>query len=168
MGDIHELRQPDHNDKAQWVQSIAVEEEFVRLHGRALDVVINPEKYLAIGGCYAADLYNYRHHTLADLKVQRTPFLSDNERIPHQFCVTLNVMDVIAYGTQYGPRFIIYFWLQHPSNDANGVYAISMKSLGADLQKNRRHMHAYRGRDGSDGNKTHSFLLDVRSMEKVV
>ena len=155
----------DPNDKDTWVDNADEEAEFVNIYGKDIGAILNPAK---IFDTFAADLYSYRYDTLADLKVQREPYrTSGNYGVKSEFCVTLNVMDIIRYGSLHGGRFLIYFWLQHPNNPQNGVYCTSIKRLYDSITKRRRQIHAYQTRNGADGNKTHSFVLDINDLTKV-
>ena len=157
----------DPNDKALWVNNAEKEAEFVNIYGKQLNLILNPAKLV---DPYAADLYNWEYETLADLKVQAEPFRSSGTTygIPPERCVTLNVIDVVRYGALHdGRRFIIYFWLCHPESPHNGVYGVKLPTLYKDIHNLRRAIHSYQTRDGKNGNKKDSFVLDVTVFKRL-
>lgn len=153
------------NQKDLWVANDGEESEFVSIYGRKLGLILNPAK---VEDRYAPDLYCWKYETLGDLKMQKTPYLTavrygvDTDR-----AATLNVLDLVRYGSEYGNRFLIYFWILHDPGKINGVYCASVKSIVKDICMNRRRIHEYQTRDGTDGNKTHSYVLDFTAFTKV-
>lgn len=138
--------------------------EFVYRYGKKLLVAMNPAKEY---DTYAPDLFSLRLG-LADLKVQSEPYrTSDRYGVPTENCVTLNVYDLTRYGIMYGPSFPIYFWLKHPQNENNGVYVSTCKEIMDGITLRKRKIHGYITRNGEDGNKTHSWVLDVRDFSRL-
>lgn len=162
---------PDHNDKRVWVNNSADESLFLERYGQALGLVFNPRKTHG-GDKYAPDLYCYKHNVLADLKVQRCIFREAGVRygIEPENQLTLNVIDFAEYVVRYGYKFQLYFWVdrQAPLTTVkNGVYGASLLTVAELMREKGVKIHQYVNRDGSDGNKTHSFMLDLTDLQKL-
>lgn len=155
------------NDKEHWVDNWADEMEFVLRYGKRLRLTMNPSKE---EDRFAPDLFSIKLGCLADLKVQREPYrTSERYGVPTERCVTLNVYDLTKYAVHYGGGFPIYFWLDHPDNPvSNGVYEATCREIMDSITFKRRKVHGYMTRDGEDGNKTHSWVLDVIDFRKVL
>ena len=157
----------DANDKDAWTNNSKDENEFVTKFGKSLGFVLNPEKNKNRGR-FLPDLFSTSFNTLADVKIQSTPFITAGlHGVSSERCVTLNVMDLVRYSVYYGGKFLIYFWVRYPENSLNGVYCATCRKIVEDITFNRRHIHKYQTRDGTDGNKTHSFVLDVTVFDRV-
>jgi hypothetical protein len=156
----------DPNDKAHWVSHPEDELEFVLRFGLQLRLIMNPAKEV---DRYAPDLFSIKMGTVADLKVQKEPYrTSERYGVPTERCVTLNVYDLTRYSVYYGGEFPIYFWLDHPENANNGVYVATCREIMDSITFKRRKVHGYITRDGSDGNKTHSWVLDVSDFGRLI
>ena len=154
----------DPNDKAHWV-SHTDELEFVLRFGKRLRLIMNPAKET---DPYAPDLFSLSLGCLADLKVQKEPYrTSYRYGVQTEHCVTLNVYDLTRYGIAYGAGFPIYFWLYHPENENNGVYVATCQEIMDSITLNRRKIHGYITRDGDDGNKTHSWVLNITDFKRL-
>jgi len=154
----------DPNDKDHWV-SHTDELEFVLRFGKRLRIMMNPAKET---DPYAPDLFSVAFGGLADLKVQKEPYrTSENYGVRTEHCVTLNVYDLTRYGITYGKGFPIYFWLNHPQNENNGVYVATCQQIMEGITLHRRKIHGYMTRDGRDGNKTHSWVLNITDFERL-
>jgi hypothetical protein len=57
--------------------------------------------------------------------------------------------------------------MKHPENPANGVYLATCWQIMEAISLRRRKIHSYQSRDGSDGNKTHSWVLDINDFKKI-
>jgi len=154
------------NDKQHWVDNRGDEMEFVFRYGRQLRLIMNPAKE---EDRFAPDLFSIKLGSLADLKSQREPYrTSERYGVPTERCVTLNVYDLTRYSVLYGGSFPIYFWMDHPDNRLyNGVYEATCREIMDSITFKRRKIHGYMTRDGEDGNKTHSWVLDVIDFRKV-
>ena len=156
----------DPNDKQAWVENANDEVEFVSVYGKRLGVILNPAK---VDDRFAPDLYSYRYNTLADVKKQQEPFRKAMELfgIAPERCVTVNVLDVVRYAAKHGGVFLIYFWLQHPENANNGVYASSIRNLVQRIVTQRRMIHQYQTREQGGENKTHSFVISLDDLTRI-
>src|SRR4051812_29855745 len=84
-------------DKTRWCKDgERVEQSFVRLHGRTLDISINPEK---ANNPYSPDLLNLISNVRGDLKTQNTPFFKaqDLYAIDPTYAVVFNLKDRERY-----------------------------------------------------------------------
>ena len=151
------------------------EVDFVDKFGKQLGIIINPSK--EVDKC-APDLYILKGSTVADLKVQRTPFfLSEKEyNIPPQYCWTFNVSDLFDYSVRYSDRLVILIWIKYDQDLENyGVKVAAEESIYATslfhlkklvLDEGKVHHYIRRGND-TNGNAYGSHTLDLRRITKI-
>lgn len=162
----------DLQDKAVWCkEGFKTEEVFVDLHGKALQIQINPEKET---NAYAPDLIEASGN-LADLKTQNTPFFKSEKLygIPPRYAVVFNLKDRTRYNSKY-PLITVYFWVDWVSvgfqmgnyrkniEPLIGVWKIEMPSFNDLL--NLAPVHNYQQRiSDQKGNAKGSYILDIRN-----
>lgn len=175
----HRLSYHDLQDKGQWcVNGASQEETFVSSFGKQLGVRINPEKRV---NKYAVDLID-NNGTLADLKVQNTPFFKAKSLFGKdpQFCVVFNKKDKERY-ERYYPNCNIYFWVdwiatfydsdtEHPNSQKinvkpmKGVWQIEFQDLLKIINKSPLHEYLQRRCD-NNGNAKSSYILNLQEKE---
>lgn len=170
---MKENSQPDDvNDKKSWIDyGDQCEFDFVKMMNKAGFVAeINPEKTMNV---YAPDLIvNGR---VAELKTRRSPFFMSQKKygIDPNYAVTINTRDVDRYASE-NPGMMIFFWTTYNKETRygveiagiDGVWAIRMDKLYR-LTRDAP-VHKYVSRDGSGGNKTESYVVDLNDMEQLV
>lgn len=150
------------NDKAAWCEAGAEAElAFVeRMQAAGYRVRMNPDKEK---DKYTYDLLLVWHgeERPADLKTRDTPFLKSKELygIDSAYAVTLNVADCKRYAKLY-PNIVIIFDVRY----AEDVRIVTLDGLRDLYRDKRMPIHRYKTRDGEDGNKVESFVIDIRSL----
>jgi len=158
--------------KGAWCEAGAkTEEVFVAKHGKALSLIINPEKATSP---YVPDLFNTSTRVMGDLKTQNTPFFQATSRYGQdaQFAVVFNQKDAERYARHY-PDIEIYFWVDWVVTGFRGTTEISVQPMTGvwfipfrELQKLLAsapvHYYAQRTND-TQGNAKGSYVLDLRS-----
>jgi len=164
----------DTEDKVWWLQhGLELEYQFVELCKNQLKIKaeINPAKLdsptapdLLVGG------------KIADLKVQNTPFFSASRySMDPRFTVTFNRKDFERYSSQY-PEIVIYFWVNWTQlawkdfrvQKLNAICKADFSQIADKVTSGTAKEHSYIHRQGdTKGNAKSSFLLDIRTFQKV-
>lgn len=170
----------DTEDKNWWVKhGLLKEYRFVSdLAPRAgLQATINPDKR---NNPYAPDLVIDSDMKLADLKCQNTPFFKAQElyNIAPTFAVTFNVKDFDKYSKDY-PAIEIVFWVKweqlslelrgqtYRVDYLEGVWRCSFSEIRGWVANRRPHSYSRR-KDDHNGNAKDSYVLDLRSMQRLL
>lgn len=167
------IKQHDLQDKSYWCRDgEKIEEAFIRLFGKSLNLEINPEKK---DNPYVPDLINIQTGQLADLKQQATPFFQAGQlyEIDPTYAVVFNEKDKIRYQKNY-PNIIIYYWVNwlavrfKMGNDE--IIAKPLKGIWTtDFPKFEKYLtncpiHYYRQRiNDTQGNARGSYVCDIRN-----
>lgn len=170
--DNKELLYHDLQDKKHWCKDgEKIEEAFVRLYGKHLNLIINPEK---ASNPYAPDLLNTNTNRLGDLKLQSTPFFKAESlyKINPTYAVVFNLKDKLRYEKLY-PEIDIYYWvnwlairfqmgnLDITVEPFNGVWKVDFLTFNDYLNKSSLHTYQQRISD-TKGNAKSSFVCDIR------
>lgn len=162
----------DNQDKAAWCESGAkVEDVFVERYGQRLSLAINPDKQR---DKTVPDLI-FKGSIVAELKARSTPFFQAGNRygLDPQFAVTINQKDVRYYAQCY-PRLPIYFWVHWSRLDAFGVQLCPMLGVWGirlpELQELclEERLHEYQERIGDAVNATHSYVVSLEDMTRLL
>ncbi len=168
-----EITHHDLQDKTKWCKDgEKVEQSFVRIHGEALGILINPEKE---NNAYAPDLLHVMDNIRGDLKTQNTPFFQAQRLfgIDPTFVVVFNLKDRTRYQNLY-PDIDIYYWVdwiavkfmmggrEIVAQPLYGVWKTSFKELDNYLETCPLHEYQQRRYDNK-GNAKSSFVLDIRN-----
>lgn len=159
------------NDKAGWCRAgERMEREFVRDMAEAgMHFKINPEKE---HNPYAVDLLMLLGDAWvpADLKRRETRFRKAGALygIPTTTAVTLNVADCKRYAKEE-PRVWLVFDVDYPVEVVDGaeypavrmIRFASLDDVRSLVRSGIAKLHRYKTRDGTDGNKTESYVFDV-------
>jgi hypothetical protein len=167
-----EIVHHDLQDKQHWCRDgETLEQSFVRQFGSRLPYGINPEK---ITNPYAPDLINHTSNSLADLKVQATPFFKAGVlyQIEPTYAVVFNEKDKLRYEQNY-PELEIVYWVHWLAVKAQigtelfavqpltGIYMCGFSELKEYLKTLRIHYYRQRVND-TMGNAKGSYVLDIR------
>lgn len=161
-------------DKSWWLQhGLELEYQFVELCRNKLNVKaeINPAKSDSPA---APDLLV--DGNIADLKVQNTPFFSATKySMDPRFTVTFNRKDFERYSALY-PEIVVYFWVNWKQlawkdfrvQKLNAICKAEFSLITEQVASGNAIEHIYMHRRGdTKGNAKSSFLLDIRTFQKV-
>jgi hypothetical protein len=161
-------------DKSWWLQhGLELEYQFVELCRNKLKVraEINPAKS---DSPTAPDLLV--DGNIADLKVQNTPFFSATKySMDPRFTVTFNRKDFERYSALY-PEIVVYFWVNWKQlawknfrvQKLNAICKAEFSLITEQVASGNAIEHIYMHRRGdTKGNAKSSFLLDIRTFQKV-
>ena len=161
-------------DKAWWLQhGLELEYQFVEIcrNELKLKAEINPAKS---DSPTAPDLLV--DGKIADLKVQNTPFFSASKySMNPRYTVTFNRKDFERYSSLY-PDIVIYFWVNWTQlawkdfrvQKLNAICKADFSQIADQVTSGAAKEHTYIHRQGdTKGNAKSSFLLDIRTFQKV-
>ena len=161
-------------DKVWWLQhGLELEYQFVEICTNDLKIKaeINPAKS---DSPTAPDLLV--DGKIADLKVQNTPFFSASKySMDPRYTVTFNRKDFERYSSLY-PDIVIYFWVNWTQlawkdfrvQKLNVICKADFSQIADQVTSGTAKEHSYIHRqDDEKGNAKSSFLLDIRTFQKV-
>lgn len=161
-------------DKVWWLQhGLELEYQFVKICQEELHIKaeINPAKS---DSPTAPDLLV--DGKIADLKVQNTPFFSATKySMNPKYTVTFNRKDFEQYSSLY-PEIVIYFWVNwtqlawkdYRVQKLNAIYKADFSQIADQIKSGTAKEHWYIHRRGDTrGNAQSSFLLDIRTFQRV-
>jgi hypothetical protein len=168
----------DTEDKSYWVEEYTKKEtQFCKIMTFiGIPTEINPEKEF---NKYAPDILVNRR--LADLKYTSTPFYTayKNYNLNPRYAVTFNDKDYNRYKANY-PDIILYFWLDFMDSKGHKygvnididkcshIFEVPFKQVMNDIESDKVQYHNYLRRENDiKGNAKGSYLLDVRTMNKI-
>jgi len=167
-----ELFNPDLQNKNKWCKAgEKIEESFIRLYGKELGLIINPQKAT---NPYAPDLLNIINNKLGDLKFQSTPFFKAKSlyNTDPTYAVVFNLKDQLRYVNNY-PDVEIYYWVNWIAlkfqmwnteiivNPLFGVWTVEFPIFNKYLAS--RPLHDYQQRvNDNKGNAKSSYVCDIR------
>jgi hypothetical protein len=161
-------------DKGWWLKhGLELEYQFVELCKNQLNIKaeINPAKS---DSPTAPDLLV--DGKIADLKVQNTPFFSATKySMDPRYTVTFNRKDFERYSSLY-PEIVVYFWVNWTQlawrdfrvQKLNAICKADFSQIADQVNSGKAKEHEYIHRQGDmKGNAKSSFLLDIRTFQKV-
>ena len=151
----------DTENKLSWCEhGLRLEREFVTKYGDEMFVSVHPDK----AKCPYGPDFLVGGLMPGDLKTQDTPFRTAGRYgVPAERAVTFNEKDYDRYTAQY-PNMLVFFWVRFLPQEA--VFLMTMADARRLCLPERKH-HYLRRKDDRRGNAKASYILDVRTLERV-